>query len=253
MTRTLAGARIVIARVRDRGAELGQRIAAAGGEAFHFPVIDIQPLPGVPLPANIPDWLIFTSVAAVEHGLRRVLPRREAGTRIAAIGDATAQALRAAGAPADLVPERQESEGLLERPEFAGIAGKHVWILRGRDGRELLVDSLRARGGIVDCLETYERKVPGDSIEPLLERWRSGRIDALVITSAAGLSNLHAMLDAAGRGFLGQTQLVVPTARMLKLAHEFDIRVAPIVATGASDDALLTALVNWWRDGRQES
>lgn len=252
MTAPLAGAHIVVTRPVGRGEALCARIAALGGDAFFFPVIDIEPIADPALPAGHPDWLIFASVAAVEHGLAAVRERCSPATRIAAIGAATANALQAAGVAEVVVPARQESEGLLELPVLHDVAGRKVWIVRGGDGRTLLADTLRERGAVVLPVDVYARRLPQNGAHALLERWRDDRIDAVVVTSRAGLENLHALLDAEGRRRLGETQLVMPTERMLKLALELDIRPAPLVAANASDDALLAALVNWWRGRRQD-
>src|SRR5690606_23076345 len=107
--------------------------------------------------ARAPDWAIFASIAAVEHGLPRVRSRI-GETRIAAIGAATANALRTAGVRVDAVPDREESEGLLELPAFHDMTGATVWIVRGRGGRGLLAETLRARGADVAFVEVYERR-----------------------------------------------------------------------------------------------
>lgn len=247
----LAGAHIVVTRPLGRGDGLAARIRAAGGEALLFPVINIAALSPV-LPDAHPDWLIFASVAAVEHGLAAVRPRMHAATRVAAIGAATANALREAGVRVDVVPERQESEGLLEAQALADAGGQAVWIVRGRGGRGLLAAALAGRGARVHFIEAYERRVPATDAQPLLDRWRAGRLDAIVVTSRDGLLNLNAMLGSEGRGHLHETQLVMPTERMLKLALELDIRPAPAIAANASDDAMLAALAGWWRGRLQD-
>lgn len=249
---TLRGAGIVIARAEGRGASLHDTLLTAGADVLLFPVIAIRPLPSPALPAASPDWLIFTSVPAVQHGLEPGCLHMQAGTRIAAIGEATAQALRDAGMKVHAVPARQESEGLLELPEFHAVQQSSCWIIKGAGGRELLAGALAARGARVTLVDVYERGLPATPVEPLLERWRAGRVHALLVSSRSSLVNLHAMLDAEGRGYLRETQLVMPTERMLKLAHEFHIRPAPLIATDFSDQALLKTLQEWWRDRHQD-
>lgn len=248
----LQGAGIVVTRPQGRGEALCERIRAQGGEALFFPTIAIAPLATPSLPGDAPDWLVFASPAAVEHASPQ-LRAIAAGASVATVGAGTAQALRGAGLPVHLVPGRQESEGLLESSAFHDMRGRRVWIVRGRDGRELLAETLRARGAQVEFIEVYERRIPSASPTPLMSWWRDGRVDAIVLGSPAGLGNLHAMLDEEGRCFLRDTQLVVPTERMLKLASEFDIRPPPVVAAAASDEALLAALTGWWRSRRQDS
>lgn len=249
----LKGAGVVIARAEGRGEALREQILATGGEALVLPVISIRPLPTPALPEAAPDWLIFTSVPAVEHGMAVCRQRMTASTRVAAIGRATAQALRDAGVKIDALPEQQESEGLLALPEFHAIQDKDCWIIRGYGGRELLAGTLAARGARVTLVDVYERTLPDTPIAPLLEKWRTGRVDALVVSSRSSLVNLHAMLNEEGRQFLRETQLVMPTERMLKLAHDFHIRPAPLIAPDISDQALLATLQEWWRGRHQDS
>ncbi|HLU62035.1 MAG TPA: uroporphyrinogen-III synthase [Gammaproteobacteria bacterium] len=248
----LDGAGVIVTRPEGRGEALCERIRALGGEALFFPTIHIAPLPPPGLPASAPDWMVFVSAAAIEHA-PRALREIAANARLATVGEGTARALRSAGLAVEIVPDRQESEGLLDAPAFREMRGRRVWIVRGRGGRELLADTLRKRGAEVQFIEVYERQVPEASVTPLMDWWRAGRVDAIVTGSAAGLANLYEMLDEEGRRFLRNSQLVVPTARMLKLAHEFDIRPPPVVAATASDDALLDALAGWWHSRRQGS
>lgn len=252
-TKPLRGAGIVIARAEGRGESLRERIVAAGGDALVFPVISIRALPEPALPEAVPDWLIFTSVPAVEHGMSLCRQRMISSTRVAAIGSATASALRAAGVTVNAVPARQESEGLLELDDFHGIDNADCWIVHGRGGRELLAGTLAARGARVTVIDVYERALPETPLEPLLAWWRNGHVSALIVFSRSSLVNLHAMLDAEGRRFLRETQLVMPTGRMLKLAHEFHIRPTPLIAETLADDALLASLQEWWRERLQDS
>lgn len=249
----LHGARIVVTRPIGRGESLCRAIEIAGGTALHIPAMRIVTLADPAIPATRPDWMIFASVAAVEHGLAHVRSRLTPETRIAAIGDATANALRSAEVSVDTVPAQQESEGLLALPEFSEMQDRTVWIVRGRGGRELMPETLQARGARVETVEVYSRERAQAGLSSLLAAWKEREIDAMVVSSRAGLESLHAGLDEEGRDHLRETQLVLPTARMLKLALEFDIHPAPIIANGASDDAFMAALDRWWRERRQDS
>ena len=246
----LRGAGIVVTRPAERGQSLCRRIAAEGGHALAFPTIEIQRLdpPTVDVSPQPVDWLVFTSVAAVAHGLDRLDDYRDDGTRIAAIGGATATALAEAGCSDIVSPaQRQESEGLLELDDFRHIREQRVLLVKGTGGRDLLREQLDERGAEVGIAEVYRRVRPEASSQSLLEWWRIGRLDAIVVSSRAGLENLVAMLDSEGRQYLAATTLVAPTARMIKLAGELGITVEPVIAAGASDEAFMQALRSWWR------
>lgn len=246
----LEGAGIIVTRPAARGQQLCRRIAAAGGRALSFPTIAIEALESVeiePPPAAV-DWLIFTSVAAVEYGLSRIEPWRGPDTHMAAIGEATTRALQARGIEQVVHPaHRHESEGLLDLPEFRQVRGHEILLVKGRGGRELLRETLAARGASVRQAEVYARRKPERSAAELLNWWRAGQLDAIVVSSRAGLENLHAMLDDEGRRFLAETTLVAPTARMIKLVRQFGIAPEPVISAGASDDAVMDALCDWWQ------
>jgi uroporphyrinogen-III synthase len=87
------------------------------------------------------SWAIFVSANAVDKGLAAA---QRAGAwpvqaRVAAVGEATAQALHAGGFRDVLAPrERHDSEALLELPQLRHVAGERVMIFRGQGGRERL-------------------------------------------------------------------------------------------------------------------
>ena len=104
---------------------------------------------------------------------------------------------------------------LLSSPsKSTSIAGSSAAVFRGDGGRELLGDTLRARGAAVEYVACYRRALPSADPAPLLEAWRDGRIDALTVTSSEGLRNLCTLLGADGRALLQATPLFVPHPRI---------------------------------------
>ena len=84
--------------------------------------------------------MIFVSTNAVDYAYPLLPDQLPADVGIAAIGQATAQALDRVGLTPTLVPERMDSEGLLALPGLQDIQGRRVLILRGNGGRELLAE-----------------------------------------------------------------------------------------------------------------
>jgi uroporphyrinogen-III synthase len=66
---------------------------------IHAPLIHVTPLPAITLPAEAPDWVIWTSPRAVQavmpHWLKATPPQWQAKVRHAALGHAEANALSA--------------------------------------------------------------------------------------------------------------------------------------------------------------
>lgn len=94
--------------------DVAARVEALGHEAVLCPLIRVEPLGDDPVDASAYDWLVVTSA----NGAHELARRGATARRIAAIGPATADALRAGGLRVDLVPSTHTQEGLRdELPE----------------------------------------------------------------------------------------------------------------------------------------
>ncbi|HEX5338010.1 MAG TPA: uroporphyrinogen-III synthase [Gallionella sp.] len=249
MIAPLAGLKIVVTRPRDQAAQLARRIEQAGGVPLLFPLLDIEAASVTPaLREQISrlaqaDLAIFISPNAVQHGMAAIrasgvaLP---ATLRIATVGQGSAKALHEQGIESVIAPtERFDSEGLLALPELQEVAGWHVMILRGDGGRELLGDTLKARGATVEYVGCYRRSKPQQDADALL----ADAPDAITVTSSEALGYLWQMLDELARARLRDTPLFVPHARIAELARTQGWRQVQL--TGAGDDGLLSALIAW--------
>ena len=131
----LNGKRIIITRPAGRGESLASGLRDLGAEVIMMPTIRTSVIPGALDGVNLSgyDWAGFTSVTGVEafFGLLCEAGRdvRELGTaRIAAIGKATADALRGHGLRVDYVPEVYDGVHMAE-----GVSGK-VLMFRALNG-----------------------------------------------------------------------------------------------------------------------
>lgn len=252
----LAGRCVVVTRPRHQAAELVAGLAAAGAEALLHPLLEIEPAsdpaPLAEAVARLAQYRFaaFVSPNAVAHALPAI--RRgggwPAGLQALAVGPGTVRALAEHGVVDTIAPTlRFDSEALLALPALAEaqVRGRRVAIFRGDGGRELLADTLRARGAAVDCIPCYRRLPPPDGAAPLLARWRQGRLDAVTISSSEGLRNLVAALDAVGLAYLRATPLFVPHPRIAEGARECGL--PRVVVTPPGDDGLLAGLCayNW--------
>ncbi|HKD93720.1 MAG TPA: uroporphyrinogen-III synthase [Gaiellaceae bacterium] len=94
--------------------ELVDRVEALGHDAVICELIRVEPLGDEPVDARAYDWLVVTS----RNGAHELARRGVTANRIAAIGPATADALRAHGLKVDLVAATHTQEGLRdELPE----------------------------------------------------------------------------------------------------------------------------------------
>jgi uroporphyrinogen-III synthase len=215
----LAGLGVVITRPRAAAETLAATLSAAGARAFVFPALAIEPLGEAPELGRALgglatcDLAIFVSANAVEHGLAAARSHgvSPAQVRVAAIGEATARALRNSGFDAVITPEgRHDSEALLARDELKAVDGRKILIFRGQGGRELLREALESRGARVTYVECYRRTRPAGDPAPLLGAWARGEIHAVSVLSAETLENFVAMIGPEGERRLAATALVVP-------------------------------------------
>ena len=171
------------------------------GELVHTPLIEIaEPEDWRPLDAALDtlascSLVVFTSRFAVAALLRRLFARggdarRLAGARLAAVGRATAAALRGRGLAADLVAASEHTEGLLEALRDAGpMAGERVLLPRSALAGDALPDALHAAGAQVTAVTAYRNLPVPDPVRVDL-----AAIDAALLTSpstVAAFRNLY--------------------------------------------------------------
>jgi uroporphyrinogen-III synthase len=251
----LAGRRIVVTRPAGQNERLAALIRAEGGEPVVFPVLEILDLEDTRALAAAVDRLdeyrlaVFISPNAVDKAMNVVAARRAwpAALRAATIGRASERALARYGVTEVIAPQgRFDSEALLELPALANVAGWRVVIFRGDGGRELLGDTLAARGASVDYVECYRRVRPNADVEPLLKRWGRGEIDAVTVSSSEGLRNLFDMLGKLGQAWLKRTPLFAPHARIVENARSLGCE--RVMETGPADEGLCAGLVSFWEN-----
>jgi uroporphyrinogen-III synthase len=244
----LAGLKIAVTRPRDQAAPLARRIEHAGGIPLLFPLLDIAPVGDQSAlreqVSRLPqfDLAIFISPNAVQYGMAaiRAMGELQQKLKIATVGQGSAKALRELGIANIIAPaERFDSEGLLALPELQDVAGWRVLILRGDGGRELLGDTLRARGATVEYAACYRRSKPQQDIAALLD----AAPDVITVTSSEALDHLWQMLGDARRDSVYGIPLFVPHQRIAELAQRQGWR--QVLLTGAGDDGLLSALIAW--------
>jgi len=249
----LDGLKIVVTRPREQAGQLKQGIEQAGGAAILFPLLEISPVSDPAalhrLAARLHEFnlAIFISPNAVRYGMAAIRATGGAlpeALEIATVGLGSAVALRKLGVADVMVPtEHFDSEGLLALPALQDVRGWRIAIFRGNGGRELLGDTLKARGAEVEYATCYERAKPAHDVNTLLE----AHPDALTVTSSEAFAHLWSMLDEPARKRLAAVPLFVPHERIAMVARS--LGWGNVVATGSGDEGLLAGLIAW-ADGR---
>jgi uroporphyrinogen-III synthase len=245
----LDGIGIVLTRPRAAAEAMRPSLEAEGARVFVFPALAIEPIaPTDALERLLSrlatfDLAIFVSANAVEHGL--AIARRNgpwpARLAVAAIGEATAEALRNSGiGPVISPPERHDSEGLLGLARLQAVRGQNIVVFRGEGGRERIKETLEERGARVEYAECYRRMRPGSDASGLLAAFARGEIQAVSALSAETLRNFVAMAGPGAQAALASATLVVPHPA---IAADADARrFARAVVAGHGAPALIDAL-----------
>jgi uroporphyrinogen-III synthase len=254
----LNGACVLVTRPAHQAENLSRLIEEQGGSAIRFPTLAITAMDDACTIKNTLahldrfQWLVFISVNAVtmhRYYLDGGKINRFKSTRIAAIGQATAQALALSGLPADLAPENgYDSEALLAMPQLQQLSGQNCLIVRGAGGREELASALRSRGANVEYLDVYKRIIPGIDNSQVLLLLAQDKLDVITITSGEALQNLLTMLDKEYHQRLFAVPLVVISNRIRQIASGMGFkRIA--VTNSPSDVAILETVIMYVSGG----
>ncbi len=164
------------------------------------PVISTQTLPGPAPELDRYDLICFTSPNGVDalferldaQGLdARAFPSR-AQARVAAIGPATARALKQRGIVTDVMPTRAVGEALAEA--LGHVPVTHALVARAREARDVVPEALRERGAEVDVVPVYETVI--EQLSPEQTSLVAGA-DFITFTSASTVRNFLAAVGGA--------------------------------------------------------
>jgi uroporphyrinogen-III synthase len=202
VTGPLAGRVVLVTRPAQQAEPLVRRLDDLGADVLAAPTVTITlPEPGGPLDGAIEgagrgafEWIAFTSASGVRAWTDRAaaLDAPAPRARLAAVGDATAAALRDAGLSPSLIPEAFTTASL--GAAFPRGTGR-VLLPRADLATEDLEEALRSRGWEPVRVHAY-RVRPVDRLPPEAERALSdGRVDAVTFTSP---STVHGFVRVAG-------------------------------------------------------
>ncbi len=247
MSIDLTGLHVLVTRPKPAGLQLSEEIITRGGQATYFPTIEITPIRESIPQFDRTDWLIFISPQAVLQGiplLRQYWPVFPDKIKLAAIGEGTAKLLHSEGFIDIIHPPANDwsSEGLLKLPHFQAVSGKHIVLVKGMGGREVLSNALTERGAIVKHIVAYQRILPKyENIDSYLLLFRQKKIDIIVCTSGESLQNLMTLIGTPNQALLLHVPMVVVSERLVLLAKGLGFKNV-FLAANASHNAIIDTL-----------
>lgn len=201
----LFGQRIVVTRTRQQAGGLVAQLRSLGADAYELPTIRIEPAPNkrafyeVVADAHIYDWIIFTSPNGVDAFFTAFYEifrdARDIGNaKIAAIGPATAERVRAQHLQVDLQPEKYVAEAILaELKKVESVDNLKFLLPRAEGAREILAAELTKLGAIVDDVPAYRTVPETDDVSGGIKRFREEGADWITFTSSSTAENFVAL------------------------------------------------------------
>ncbi len=224
--RTVAVFRPADERIDEAAALLEQ----LGVDPLPDPMLEVNPTGASPRADA--DYTVLTSKTGAELAA-------EAGWTpdgaVCAIGEATADALEAAGYAVDVLPDTYSSAGLVDR--LAGeVDGARVEVARSDHGSQVLLSGLDAVGAYLHETVLYQLTRP-DGAGRAAERAAAGDLDAALFTSSLTVEHFLAAAEQRGvraAAVAGLEAAVVatigrPTAETAE-ASGIDVDVVPAAA-----------------------
>jgi uroporphyrinogen III methyltransferase / synthase len=256
-SRPLFGKRILVTRPREQAAEFVGLLEALGAQPIEAPMISIAPpadwgpLDEVCRRSGEFDWIVFSSGHAVDAFIGRLLAspldlRALNGTKLCAVGPATAERLARVGLKVDLVPAESRAEAVVRAMvEENPIQGQTVLLPRADIGREVIGDELRKRGADVTEVVAYrtvaldlERDGGPDIYRMLLDH----TIDVVTFTSPSAVRNFVELLGAEPAADLLRPTVVASIGPVTaQAAEQYDIH-STVVPTQYTIPALVDAI-----------
>jgi uroporphyrinogen III methyltransferase/synthase len=250
--RPLWGQTIIVTRAREQASSLVSGLRERGARVIQCPTIRVEALDDYSILHHAIekfgefDWVIFTSANGVEKFFYKLEgdARLFAHSKIAAIGPATALALKTHGLRADFVPESSISEsvaeGLIERSQ----SKQRFLIIRALEGRDVLENKLREAGHEVEIAPVY-RTVPDHSQAAFAKaEIEAGRVNWITFTSSSTVQNF---VDAIGAEFIAANRDKFRVACIgpitAKTAGQLNIK-PDAVAENASVEALVKVILD---------
>ena len=243
----LTGRRILLTRAKSDDA-IARALRTAGAQVDALALTVSTPLDSAQLNAardRLADggfaWGVFSSWRAARAVVSGLPQARSLGTRIAAVGEATARWISDhAGVSAD-VTGAGSAAALLECFPAPASGARPVLIPRSAAAPDTLPDGLRALGWSVEAVDAYTTTTAdaGDINADIAGNFRAGHYDGAVLTASSQARALPPLLGLPPP----ETRVVTIGAPTALAAGRQGIAVAA-QASSPTPDAIVRALID---------
>ncbi len=212
--RPLFGKRILVTRARHQASVLSKLLSEQGALPIELPTIDIKEATDTPefeqTLSNLKQyhWVIFTSINGVEAFFQKLCDRHLdtrvlGGLKIAAIGPATAEALKTRGIISDFIPKVYTSQGIIRGLSQRNITRQSFLLPRADTANQELIEGITRLGNEARELTMYRTVKAKDTAARVKQAILSSEIDVVTFTSSSTVSNLVSALDNESKAING--------------------------------------------------
>lgn len=197
----LAGRRVAVTRAREQTPELAGKLTALGAEVLELPLlaiskeVDLHTLADVLAELGGYDWIVFTSPNGVRYffeEFHRIFDDiRSLGLlRFAAVGEATAAAIRGHHLKVECQPKIATAEALADELIATGsLDSAKILVITGNLNRDDLVKKLEDARAIVDRLQVYKTEKADLGANPVAADFRMRGADAVLFASSSAVQS----------------------------------------------------------------
>lgn len=206
----LFGKKIVVTRTQEQASVLSDKLRQLGATVYELPTIKTtHPTDKMGFAESVVhchsySWLVFSSPTGVKKFFEAFFAvysdiRCIGGVKIAAVGPATAKAIRAYGLAVDIVPNKAVAEELVaEFPRYSkennyDIAHETVLWIHGEKARPVIAEGLNALHAIVDECIAYDTAPETSDPTGIIAQWATLEPDCITFTSASTAKNFFAL------------------------------------------------------------
>jgi len=263
VSKPLAGKRIVVTRAVEQSQPVAEALRDAGADPFLLPLVAFTPpesfseLDDFLKTVGEYDWVFFTS----QNALRAVEERSAAlglalshilkDAMIAAVGPATAGAIRATGLRVAYVSHVHRGEALAE--ELASeVAGRRVFLPRSDRANPELIEALNRHGAKVRAFVAYKTVPPDADAQRVQQTLAKSTWDAILFFSPSAVHHLSEMLGAERLRDWSARSAFVAIGPITEKALRAEGVDRLIVAADTTVPACLAALAEFFKAGQHQ-
>ena len=248
--------KILLTRIPEQSQDIRYLFYQYGACPYEFPVIQLvepdepQKVQSIIKAHTTYDWIIFTSANGVKY-FDKFLQQHNSSLKtflsckIAAIGSKTSQAILERGSVVHCQPAQFVAEALLnELASYGSFQNKKVLILRAEEAREILVDTLRQWGAVVDDIAVYKTVLDQTADENIISMLKKDTVDWVTFTSSSTVKNFVIKLEQLGIPWPKKIKIAsigpITSQTIRELGRKVDVEADPSTIEG-----LVQAIYQW--------